>query len=44
MTWEKRELRASEKEKATDRERWREKDGDLVEQKKQFSIGGQREA
>ena len=38
------ELRAGEKEKDTDRERWREKDGDLVEQKKQFSIGGQREA
>lgn len=40
----KRELRAREKEKDTDRARWGEKDGDLVEQKKQFSIRGQREA
>lgn len=40
----KTELRAGEKQKDTDRERWREKEGDLVEQKKQFSIGGQHEA
>lgn len=37
-------MSAREKEKDTDIERWGEKDGDLVEQKKQFSIGGQREA
>lgn len=40
-TWERVE---SAREKGTDRERWREKDSDLVEQKKQFTIAGQREA
>lgn len=40
---EKKKGERKRRKKDTDKERWREKAGDLVVQKKQFSIGGQRE-